>query len=53
MNIFPVPPKHLPWGYFCDHYQMKHYTSVDSTFTQGRMWWSTKMELTDQNGHDV
>ncbi len=53
MNIFRVPLDHLPWGYLCDHYQMKHYTSVDSTFTQGRMWWSTRMKLNDDNGHGV
>ena len=43
----------LPWGYLCDHYQMKHYTSVDPGFDVGRMWWSTEMELTDDNGHGV
>lgn len=43
----------LPWGYLCDHYQMKHYTSVDTSFNTGRMWWSTKMALTDDNGHGV
>jgi len=40
MNIFRVPLDHPPWGYLCDHYQMKHYTGVESTFTQGGMWWS-------------
>lgn len=43
----------LPWGYLFDHYQMKHYLEVDETFDDGRMWWSTEMELTDDNGHGV
>ncbi len=43
----------LPWGYLCDHYQMKHYTSVDKTFSEGRMWWSTEMELSDKNSKGV
>ena len=43
----------LPWGYLCDHYQMKHYTSVSKDFNVGRMWWSRNMELTDDNGCGV
>ncbi|MFH1567605.1 MAG: hypothetical protein ABIL09_06340 [Gemmatimonadota bacterium] len=41
----------LPYGYVFDHYQLKHFTEVDESFTTGRMWWSTEMETTDNNGH--
>jgi hypothetical protein len=43
----------LPWGYLCDHYQLKHYPAYDSTFTTGRMWWSSAMEMTDTNAQGV
>ena len=41
----------LPYGYVFDHYQLKHYVEVEESFTTGRMWWSTEMETTDDNGH--
>lgn len=40
----------LPYGYVFDHYQLKHYVEVEESFTTGRMWWSTEMETTDDNG---
>jgi len=43
----------LPYGYVFDHYQLKHYVEVEESFTTGRMWWSTEMKTTDDNGHDA
>ncbi len=43
----------LPWGYLCDHYELKAYPAYDTTFTVGRMWWSSAMEMTDTNAVGV
>jgi hypothetical protein len=43
----------LPWGYLCDHYQLKHYLSIDPDFNTGRMWFSKNMEMTDRNSEGI